>query len=299
MSDSTGLLMVEDQIQKESNEKPEPFLETPMWYLKISSKFVRNNKRVGFLLVYLIAGVYLLIPLFTSTASTIARRDYLPIAFYGIIFFIYFLALFILQRYTFKGFKIELREKLAFYSFSLYNSLKKISYGKEIEPFIKQSINNFTRVLKESDNSKLIWGEEDLLNPIEECIKDLDRINYLVKKPSENPNKLEEITSDLYELSIQLNNSNKIKTSENIAKFKKLANHLEEIKVQKLTDKIARLKQFVIDYFPAYGFVIVVVLGIGIAISWFTNTALSTVLSTIFVAVLIFWLQSFLKENKA
>jgi len=292
--------MVEDQVQKESKEKIEPSLEIPIWYFKINSKFLRNNKRAGFLFVCLIVGFYVFAYLFTTTTNTILSGNLLPLIWFGIILFVFFLIVVILSKYMFKGRKIELREKLAFNFFNLYNSLRKNSYGKELELSLKQDINDLIRVLKESDKSKLIWGEEDLLIPIETCIKDLDKINYLVKKPSENSKKLEEIISDLYELSVRLNNSCKIKTPENIDNFKKLANHLEEIEVQKLKDKMAaQLKQFAINYFPAYGFLILIVLGLATAISLFINTALASVISGIFVAVMIFWLQDFLGRNKS
>lgn len=62
-------------MSDETNKK-EPVLEVPFWFLQISSKINRNQRRFVFKIIYGIVGIYALIPLFQSLLTGLPNKNY-------------------------------------------------------------------------------------------------------------------------------------------------------------------------------------------------------------------------------
>jgi hypothetical protein len=275
--------------------KKEPILEVPFWFLQINSKINKNQKRFVFKIMYVFIGLYVLTPLSQSLLTILQEKNYEIFYYYIVFYTFYFIVLYLLLNFVFKKREVEEREVLAYAFYSLYLSYKKISYDTEIESSLKQNINNITQTLKRIKKSKLLWGDEALLKSFKKCIDNIDKIHYLKKNFKEHSLLLCVISESLCKLSEMLYHSEEIKTKEIKEEFQHIATGLENIKIPKLWDRVSTWKQSIIDYFPIYGFVIVIVMGVATVISLFHYKEYFTFISPIFSAFLVVWLQRFYK----
>lgn len=283
----------------DETNKEEPVLQVPFWYLQINSKINKNRKRYGFKIIYGFIGLYVLILLFEPLLTILNEKNY-EIFYYYIVFYpIYFIVLYLFLVFIFKKREVEEREVLAYAFYSLYLSYQKICYDTEIESSLKQDVNNITLALKQIRKSKPLWWDEALLKSFKKCIDNIDKINYLKKNFKDKSGVLLGLSSSVYNLSEKLHYSEIIKTEEIKEEFNHLATGLENIQIPTLRDRASTWKHSIVDYFPAYGLVIVIAMGLATAISLFYYKEYFTFISPIFSVFLVVWLERFFKANKS
>jgi protein-S-isoprenylcysteine O-methyltransferase Ste14 len=255
----------------------ERVLHIPLWFLQLESKINKSNRRGFVLFIYLFIGLYALIPVLQPQFG-VNIADVL--VYYTLFYIGYFILLIILWKLYFIKIKLKKYEKFSYSLFRLHLTLQKIIFDESIDVPLKKGISSLLIDLK-----RMRLGLDE--DSISKCIKNLNKINLLVRNIDKNRGYLISLSNKLFNMGSSINNEKKINIESVEKEFKLFSENLENIQIIGIVERVLPIKKHVVENFTIYGFIFLVF----VAISSYMLPEHRFILIAIFAATLAFWLN--------